>query len=66
MDPHDKLKLLSDASRFDLSCACGADNGDHRTRGNDGAWLYPVSLPNGGHSVILKTLISNVCVNDCL
>ncbi len=66
MDPLDKLKLLSDASRFDLSCACGTDDRGHRTRGNDGAWLYPVSLPNGGHSIILKTLISNVCVNDCL
>ena len=66
MDAHDKLKLLSDASRFDLSCACGTDDRDHRTRGNDGAWLYPVALPSGGQSVMLKTLISNVCVNDCL
>jgi predicted DNA-binding helix-hairpin-helix protein len=66
MDSLGKLKFLSDASRFDLSCACGADDRDHRTRGDDGAWLYPVSLPNGGRSVILKTLISNVCVNDCL
>ncbi len=31
----------------------------------DGAWLYPVSLPSGGYAVMLKTLMSNTCVNDC-
>jgi len=61
-----KLELLADASRFDLACACGTNDRDHRTRGQDGAWLYPVSLPSGGTSVLLKTLLSNVCVNDCL
>ncbi|MBN2036254.1 MAG: helix-hairpin-helix domain-containing protein [Chitinispirillaceae bacterium] len=65
MDTHQKLELLSDASRFDLACACGTNEGDRRKRGNDGTWLYPISLPRGGYSVILKTLISNVCVNDC-
>ncbi len=65
MDVHQKLRLLADASRFDLSCACGTKKGDHRTRGQDGLWLYPVSLPSGGVSIMLKTLLSNACVNDC-
>ncbi|MBN1576591.1 MAG: radical SAM protein [Chitinispirillaceae bacterium] len=66
MDALSKLQALSDASQYDLSCACGTRQGsDHRTRGNDGAWLYPVSLPRGGTSIMLKTLMSNVCVNDC-
>ncbi len=65
MDSQEKLKLLSDASRYDLACACGTKNQDQRVRGTDGAWLYPVSLPNGGFSVMLKTLMSNVCSNDC-
>lgn len=65
MDTYEKLRLLSDASRYDLSCACGTSSGDHRRRGGDGAWLYPVSLPGGGRTIMLKTLISNVCVNDC-
>ena len=61
-----KLAALADASRFDLSCACGTrDNDDHRRRGPDGMWLYPVSLPSGGTSIMLKTLLSNACVNDC-
>jgi predicted DNA-binding helix-hairpin-helix protein len=66
MDALARLQELSDASQYDLSCACGTRQGDdHRTRGRDGTWLYPVSLPRGGTSIMLKTLMSNVCVNDC-
>ena len=66
MDALSKLQALSDASQYDLACACGTKQGsDHRTRGSDGTWLYPVSLPRGGTSIVLKTLMSNVCVNDC-
>ncbi|MCX5794030.1 MAG: radical SAM protein [Elusimicrobia bacterium] len=28
-------------------------------------WLYPAALPSGGTSIMLKTLMSNACVNDC-
>jgi len=66
MDLHEKLELLADASRYDLSCACGTKDGDdHRRRGPEGLWLYPVSLPGGGTSIMLKVLMSNACVNDC-
>lgn len=66
MDTEEKLRLLADASRYDLSCACGTrDSSDHRRRSGEGMWLYPVSLPSGGTSVMLKTLLSNACVNDC-
>jgi predicted DNA-binding helix-hairpin-helix protein len=66
MDTQEKLKALADASRFDLSCACGTKKGtDHRTRGPDGLWLYPASVPRGGTSVMLKTLLSSACTNDC-
>jgi len=66
MDTESKLRLLSDASRYDLSCACGTKQSvDHRSRGANGTWLYPVSLPGGGASIMLKTLMSNACVNDC-
>ncbi len=33
--------------------------------GPKGNWIYPVTLPNGGTSVLFKTLVSNVCSNDC-
>jgi len=66
VDTREKLERLADASRFDLSCACGMkDNDDHRRRGPGGLWLYPASLPSGGTCVMLKTLLSNACVNDC-
>ena len=66
MDIREKLTVLAEASRFDLSCACGTkSNDDHRRRGPDGMWLYPVALPSGGTSIMLKTLLSNACANDC-
>ncbi len=65
MDTIEKLKVLSEDSQYDLACACGTGKEDHRKRGTDGKWLYPVSLPQGGYSVLLKTLLSNTCSNDC-
>ena len=65
MDTRRKLTFLADASRYDLSCACGGKNDDHRRRGPDGVWVYPASVPRGGSSVMLKTLLSSACVNDC-
>jgi predicted DNA-binding helix-hairpin-helix protein len=60
-----KLEILSDDAKYDLACACGTNREDTRRRGGDGRWIYPVALPNGGASVLFKTLISNVCANDC-
>ncbi|MHC4635922.1 MAG: radical SAM protein [Planctomycetota bacterium] len=61
----EKLEILSSDSQYDLACACGTNNLDRRKRGSHGKWVYPVSLPNGGSSVLFRTLISNVCNNDC-
>lgn len=67
MDTHAKLELLSRDSQYDLACACGTKcPDDHRTRAASGeSWLYPVTLSGGGSGIMLKTLISNVCANDC-
>jgi len=64
-DTHQKLEILSDDAKYDLACACGTNRDDTRRRGGDGRWIYPVTLPGGGKSVLFKTLISNVCTNDC-
>ncbi len=64
-DTQQKLEILSDDAKYDLSCACGTREDEHRKRGGNGRWIYPVTLPNGGTSILLKTLISNVCTNDC-
>ena len=64
-DTQRKLEILSEDARYDLACACGTSRDEGRRRGSDGRWIYPVALPNGGKSVLFKTLVSNVCANDC-
>jgi predicted DNA-binding helix-hairpin-helix protein len=65
VDTVEKLRTLSEDSRYDLACACGTARDEHRKRGGDGRWLYPVILPQGGYTVLFKTLLSNACANDC-
>lgn len=64
-DTFEKLQILSRDSQYDLACACGTDKSGHRTRGSNGKWIYPVTLPNGGTTILFKTLISNACSSDC-
>lgn len=64
-DTLEKLKILSQDSQYDLACSCGTKDSDHRTRTEDNRWLYPVALPDGRNATILKTLVSNSCINDC-
>jgi predicted DNA-binding helix-hairpin-helix protein len=61
----EKLEILSADAQYDLACACGTSKDEHRRRTGDGKWIYPVTLPSGGRSVLFKTLASNVCTNDC-
>ena len=64
-DTDQKLEILSADAQYDLACACSCSRDEGRRRGGDGKWIYPVTLPNGGKSTLFKTLISNVCTNDC-
>ncbi len=64
-DTQRKLEILSADAQYDLACACGTREDDHRVRGAQDKWIYPVTLQSGGTSVLFKTLISNVCSNDC-
>jgi predicted DNA-binding helix-hairpin-helix protein len=64
-DTFEKLKTLGRDGQYDLACACGTGDDEHRKRGPDGNWIYPVALPNGRSTVLFKTLISNTCNNDC-
>jgi len=65
MDTIEKLDLLAQDSQYDLACACATSDKDRRRRGLDGRWLYPVPTAAGGYGIMLKTLMSNVCTNDC-
>ncbi len=64
-DTAEKLRILSQDSRYDLACACATRDDEHRRRSADDKWIYPVVLPNGGSTYLFKTLLSNACVNNC-
>ncbi|MCP4255974.1 MAG: radical SAM protein [Planctomycetes bacterium] len=64
-DTQEKLEILSADAQYDLACACSTSKDQSRKRSNDGKWIYPVTLPSGGKSPLFKTLMSNVCTNDC-
>jgi len=65
LNTEEKLSILSQDSQYDLACSCGINDADRRHRSNDDTWIYPVTLPNRGKTFLFKTLISNVCINDC-
>lgn len=67
MDIRDSLGILAKDAQYDLSCACGTKNpSEHRVRKDSESWLYPVTVAEGGSGIMLKTLLSNSCSNDCL
>jgi predicted DNA-binding helix-hairpin-helix protein len=61
----EKLEILSADAQYDLACACRTSKDQSRKQSGDGKWIYPVTLPSGGKSPLFKTLMSNVCTNDC-
>ena len=63
----EKLTRLSEAARFDLSCACGAGDAARRRDPADPMykWIYPAALPDGGTLPVLKVLLTNLCFNKC-
>jgi predicted DNA-binding helix-hairpin-helix protein len=66
LDTTDKLTILSQDSQYDLACACSVTDEDRRYRSKEGKWVYPVALPNRqGNTFLFKTLLSNICSNDC-
>lgn len=64
-DTIEKLTILSRDSQYDLACACATAKNEHRRRSPEGKWVYPVTLPQGGTTYLLKTLLTNECINDC-
>ncbi|MFQ5454878.1 MAG: hypothetical protein ACE5EA_01590 [Nitrospirota bacterium] len=65
LDITEKLSILSQDSQYDLACSCGINDADRRHRSRDDKWIYPVALPDGRKTFLFKTLISNICVNNC-
>jgi predicted DNA-binding helix-hairpin-helix protein len=63
LNPDDKLVILGDGAKYDLSCACGSES--PRIRGSDDRWIYPSVLPDGRRAMLLKVLLSNGCERNC-
>ncbi|GAB4291789.1 MAG: putative DNA modification/repair radical SAM protein [Myxococcota bacterium] len=58
----EKLEILGGEARHDISCGtCG----EGRKRSPQNSWIYPAILPDGRTQYMLKTLMTNACVNNC-
>ena len=71
MEVQDKLAILADAAKYDASCASsGGDRRDSRDgRGlgsTTGAGICHAYTPDGRCVSLLKVLLTNWCVYDCL
>lgn len=64
-----KLEILADAAKYDASCA---SSGSHRKRGatgignTEGIGICHSYTPDGRCISLLKLLLTNVCIWDCL
>ena len=71
MDLQEKLAVLADAAKYDASCASrggtARDSLDGRGLGsNDGAGICHSYAPDGRCISLLKILLTNFCIYDCL
>jgi putative DNA modification/repair radical SAM protein len=68
LDIREKLRILSDAAKYDASCA---SSGSKRARGagglgnSDGVGICHSYTPDGRCVSLLKILFTNYCVYDC-
>lgn len=68
MDTQKKLEILSDAAKYDVSCASSGSSRPSRAGGLGNASLSGIchSWTDDGRCVsLLKILLSNVCIYDC-
>lgn len=65
MDILDKIQILGDSAKYDL-CGSYLCSSNPRIHGPFGKWIYPSVLPDGRTVSLLKILLSNDCLNNCL
>lgn len=67
MDIHEKLKILSDGAKFDVSCSTsGVDRKNNKRIGNSVcAGICHTWAADGRCISLLKVLLSNKCIYDC-
>ena len=71
MDIHRKLALLADAAKYDASCSSSGTTKRHSIGGKglgstEGAGICHSYAPDGRCISLLKILLTNYCVYDCL
>lgn len=66
-DTLDKLAILADAAKYDVSCASsGVNKSNHGTIGNSKAYGICHSWSSDGRCIsLLKILLTNCCIYDC-
>lgn len=68
MDLHEKLKILSDAAKYDVSCSSSGSNRRNKPGGTGNANACGIchSFTQDGRCIsLLKILLTNYCVYDC-
>ena len=70
MDIQDKLAILADAAKYDASCASSGtekrDSRDGKSLGSTSNGICHAYTPDGRCVSLLKVLLTNWCVYDCL
>ncbi|MFG6412987.1 putative DNA modification/repair radical SAM protein [Roseateles sp. DC23W] len=71
MQVQDKLAILADAAKYDASCASSGAGGRHSRDGQGigsttGSGICHAYTPDGRCVSLLKVLLTNWCVYDCL
>ena len=63
----EKLSILADAAKYDVSCASSASNrkNDNKGLGNTGSGICHAYTQDGRCVSLLKILLTNVCIFDC-
>src|SRR3982750_614057 len=63
----EKLTILADAAKYDVSCASSGSNrkNENKGLGNTGSGICHAYTEDGRCVSLLKVLLTNVCIFDC-
>ena len=64
----EKLQILADAAKYDVSCSSSGSNrkNDTNTIGDTGSGICHTYTEDGRCVSLLKILLTNYCIYDCL
>jgi len=63
----EKLQILADAAKYDVSCSSSGSNRKNKDKGlgNTGSGICHSYTEDGRCVSLLKVLFSNICIYDC-